>query len=117
MDQASYNKLVEDVWNKQIEGSTSYILTKELKAIKAATKEWLKSTISLQRQIKKATRNLQHISEEMFKDIQNESLVSQRVKQKDALKELFDREESEFCQCSHIEYLTLGDSNTTFFIY
>lgn len=47
--------------------------------------------------------------------IHNENLDLQRVTQKDALKELLNKEEVEYCQHSHIEWLTLGDLNTTFF--
>lgn len=47
MDQEGYDKIMEETWNMQIEGSYSFILTRKLKVVKVATKEWLRSTISL----------------------------------------------------------------------
>lgn len=99
-----HNELVKLAWNDSAQGSTAHKITKKIKHVKVDTKVWSKKMPPIANQIGKQSDKLNSITSDLANDLEKEELIEEREKEKAALLELIEQEETTPRQQSRISW-------------
>lgn len=114
MNLEGYSEAVDQCWNSPAQGTAMFRLNSKLCLVNGMTKQWLYGQSSMRYQISAAS-DLTVAAENLAADPNNSQLQQAKLDAKDKLLQLQARDEEDCRQRSRIDWLKLGDSNSSFF--
>ncbi|KAF1880054.1 hypothetical protein Lal_00022183 [Lupinus albus] len=110
-----YTTRVKKSWNEPIKGRPMYVMWEKLKRLQGVLRNLSKPITNVKQNITKARHNLLMAQLELNNDRMNGEIIEKVKKYSEELIKLNELEENILKQKSKIEWLKLGDGNTSYF--
>lgn len=115
LDHPDFLNTVREVWNSPVNGNPIYILSQKLGLVKRRLNILKRNEGSIHTQIKDTRARLCSVQSEILNGCQDSNLIQLDRDITASLSHLLEKEENIARQRSRVQWLELGDNNTSFF--